>query len=224
MASKKKNYKLSVKQKILNEILSLFKLSDKNLYSSLDYKKYINKLKINYDDYCKHIYRLHRAIIHLNIEYKEIQCPSGEFPDFCIIDNSGFKHFIEVTDEVYGDKPECTQIDDISYRINHKFKKYTNKTDNSSTEQVKSKILVIEDTRYSVLDYYDDQTKTKDFKNLLLNSCDDLKKKHDYFDHVLVICQTLTVTLNPPIEIREPFNKFWLLKYSTEENKWVYLN
>jgi len=340
--------KYDQKQKILNEILDVLELGDKNFYALC--KKYISNKKSEIDDY-KHkedlikfqyeIYGLHRAILHLNIKYKKIECPSSDFPDFCVIDDSGFLRFVEVTsnsyentvagkydkithnldkfliekeagfraeqildispnddrlrieirreniktnskirsndyldfcvsflrlnkvdnlnesdkkilcgyigkyvgikrdniteyrqdfkiktifpcgpvDEVYGNAPEKLQIGDISDRINDKFKRYENRTADGSIEQVRSKILVIDtiNTRWDVL-----LNPNGSFKDLLLNSCDALKKKHNYFDHVLIICPKSTVDS----EGRKVYSlgTFWIIKYSTEENKWIYLN
>ena len=344
--------KYDQKQKILNEILDVLELGDKNFYALC--KKYISNKKSEIDDY-KHkedlikfqyeIYGLHRAILHLSIKYKKIECPSCDFPDFYVIDDSGFKHFVEVTssgyentaagkydaitrkldkflikkeaefraeqilymspnddrlwmenggkniktnseikptayldfcvrflqlnkvdklnesdkkilceyigkyagikrdniaeyrqdfkiktilpcglvDEVYDSDPELLQIYDIRDRINDKFKRYENRTADGSIEQVGSKILVIDTiaTRWDVLsnpNYYDDQTRTnRSFKDLLLNSCDALKKKHNYFDHVLIICPISTGD-SKGCNV-DSLDKFWILKYSTEENK-----
>jgi len=128
-------------------------------------------------------------------------------------------------DEVYDDAPEELQIDDISDRINDKFKKYYNDT---KLELGRLQVLVI-DTKYTSYNFlngdddYDTNT-SRSFKDLLLNKCEALKEKHNYFDHVLIICPIQTTILNPPLKTIESLDKFWILKYSTEENKWGYLN
>ena len=117
------------------------------------------------------------------------------------------------------------KIDDISDRINDKFKKYYNDT---KLELGRLQVLVI-DTKYTSYNFlngdddYDTNT-SRSFKDLLLNKCEALKEKHNYFDHVLIICPIQTTILNPPLKTIESLDKFWILKYSTEENKWGYLN
>jgi hypothetical protein len=124
-------------------------------------------------------------------------------------------------DAVHCDEPEELQIDDISDRINDKFKKYYNDT---KLELGRLQVLVIDNkyTRYNILngdDDYDTNT-SRSFKDLLLNKCEALKEKHNYFDHVLIIYPIQ----KPSLKTIESLDKFWILKYSTEENKWGYLN
>ena len=187
-----------------------------------------SKIRSNdYLDFCVSFLRLNK-VDNLNESDKKILCGYiGKYVGIKRDNITEYRQDFKIktifpcgpVDEVYGNAPEKLQIGDISDRINDKFKRYENRTADGSIEQVRSKILVIDtiNTRWDVL-----LNPNGSFKDLLLNSCDALKKKHNYFDHVLIICPKSTVDS----EGRKVYSlgTFWIIKYSTEENKWIYLN